>query len=145
MPPPSPCLLQWPRLAEHTRSATQPLLRASLQLGADGGLRVHAAQQSQMAAAVARVQAVLQEGRYLHLPYTTLFEYLKVGARSQSCCAALSTAALLTAWPRCWASAGAVVRQAGSHWVPSRFLLLTPVPNLQCMYTAPPTCSTCTP
>jgi hypothetical protein len=47
------------------------------ELGTDGGLRVHAAQQSQMAAAVARVQAVLQEGRYLHLPYTTLFEYLK--------------------------------------------------------------------
>lgn len=31
-----------------------------------------------MAAAVARVQGVLGAGRYLHLPYTTLFEYLKV-------------------------------------------------------------------
>ena len=31
-----------------------------------------------MAAAVARVQQVMAEGRYLHLPYTTLFEYLAV-------------------------------------------------------------------
>lgn len=50
------------------------------QLAEDGRLHVHAAQQEQMAAAVARVQAVLSEGRYLCLPYTTLFEYLKVGA-----------------------------------------------------------------
>ncbi len=48
------------------------------QLGAEGGLRVHSAKQQQIAAAVARVQAVLAEGRYLHLPYTTLFEYLTV-------------------------------------------------------------------
>ncbi|KAL4855126.1 Phosphopantothenate--cysteine ligase 2 [Chlorella vulgaris] len=33
--------------------------------------------QAQMAAAVARVQGVLGQGRYLQLPYTTLFEYLK--------------------------------------------------------------------
>jgi hypothetical protein len=34
--------------------------------------------QAQMAAAVAHVQGVLGQGRYLQLPYTTLFEYLKV-------------------------------------------------------------------
>lgn len=41
-----------------------------------------------MAAAVARAQAVLAEGRYLHLPYTTLFEYLtvRVPCCPPSCC-----------------------------------------------------------
>ena len=128
-------------------STAQPLLRASLQLGADGGLRVHAAQQSQMAAAVARVQAVLQEGRYLHLPYTTLFEYLKVGDRSQSCCAALSIAALLSASLRCAAEqAGGRLcgRQAatGCH-LASSCSLQSLTCNACC--TAPPTHSTCTP
>ena len=56
------------------------------QLEADGSLRVRAAQQQQMAAAVARVQGVLGEGRYLHIPYTTLFEYLKVRLRWQGMC-----------------------------------------------------------
>ena len=39
-----------------------------------------------MAAAVARVQGVLGEGRCLHIPYTTLFEYLKVRLRWQGMC-----------------------------------------------------------
>ena len=49
-----------------------------MQLGPDHSLRVHPQQQEQMAAAVARVEAVVGAGRYLHIPYTTLFEYLKV-------------------------------------------------------------------
>lgn len=61
----------------------RPLLSnppAPTQLAGDGRLHVRATQQEQMAAAVARAAAVLGEGRYLHLPYTTLFEYLAVGA-----------------------------------------------------------------
>lgn len=46
-----------------------------------------------MAAAVARVEAVMREGRYLHLPYTTLFEYLKVR------CSAWRTKALMQQQP----------------------------------------------
>ena len=56
-----------------------PPARPPTQLASDGRLHVHAAQQQQMAAAVGRAAAVLAEGRYLHLPYTTLFEYLAVG------------------------------------------------------------------
>ena len=51
-----------------------------LQLEGDGSLHVRSGQAPAMAAAVGRAAAALADGRYLHLPYTTLFEYLTVRA-----------------------------------------------------------------
>ncbi|KAL4424661.1 hypothetical protein ABPG77_004468 [Micractinium sp. CCAP 211/92] len=65
-----------PFVSEFQEELGAQTLTDLFELGAEGGLRVHSAKQQQIAAAVARVQAVLAEGRYLHLPYTTLFEYL---------------------------------------------------------------------
>ncbi|KAL4420389.1 hypothetical protein ABPG75_010045 [Micractinium tetrahymenae] len=65
-----------PFVSEFQEELGAQTLTDLFELGADGSLHVHGAQQQQIAAAVARVQAVLAEGRYLHLPYTTLFEYL---------------------------------------------------------------------
>jgi hypothetical protein len=48
------------------------------QLHPDGSLHVRPREQGALASAVARVQGALDQGRYLQIPFTTLFEYLAV-------------------------------------------------------------------
>ena len=47
------------------------------QLGTDGTPNIKAPQQQRLVAAMGRATHVLQQGHYLHLPFETLFEYLK--------------------------------------------------------------------
>ncbi|KAL4854319.1 Phosphopantothenate--cysteine ligase 1 [Chlorella vulgaris] len=66
-----------PFVSEFQEQLGAETLTDTFELGGDGSVHVRGKVQAQMAAAVARVQGVLGQGRYLQLPYTTLFEYLK--------------------------------------------------------------------
>lgn len=57
----------------------QTLIRY-FQLGEGGSLTVRQDVQAALAVAVGRASSMLSEQSYLHIPFTTLFEYLKVAA-----------------------------------------------------------------